>query len=198
LNGRGYYKINVGNLTTPGVLYHLNLNGMMTIENISSLRNLTGLTELELYNDNISDISWISSLTSLKRLTLSGNNINDISALAYLENIDMLNTDGNRDVFSLANNNITDLTPLVTAIGNDNSIGYRDLSLVNNSLEGYTVADNITALLKLHAAGLIRVRITGNHFSENEVSELINGKTVDNGDGTTTTYTGFGAGNVIN
>jgi hypothetical protein len=50
----------------------------------------------------------------------------------------------------------------------------------------------------LHAAGLKSIKITGNNFSDNEISELINGKKVTNTDGTETVYAGFGSGNVTN
>lgn len=115
---------------------------------------------------------------------MSTNKLTDISALSGLENLTTL---------VLNDNNISDLTPLVQAIGDDNIIGYTTLNVSNNALDGSSVSDNVLNLLKLHKAGLQSVTITGNSFTANEVSELINGKTVDG-----VTYAGFGSGKVIN
>ena len=102
--------------------------------------------------------------------------------MSNLENIDMKVTSDSgikEDDFRLSKNSISDLTPLAEAIGSDGEIGYTSLDVRNNSLDGYSVANNIEALLKLHKAGLKKVYITGNSFSENEVNDLINGKTIE-------------------
>lgn len=176
-------------ITKPGSITTLTLTGLAGIKNFSNISYLTTLSSLNLSNDRISNISGISSLVNLTTLDLSNNSITDISQLSTLENLTTLNLYGN---------NITNLTPLVSAIGSDNHIGYTVLDIRENALDGYTVVDNITALLKLHAAGLTKIQITGNNFSENEINELKNGKTVTNSDGTKTTYQGFGGENVIN
>ena len=142
------------------------------------------------------NISWISNLVSLKYLDLSENNITDISFLGSLEKIGESSEDvavDSSDCFYLNNNSISDITPLALAIGKDGVISYKSLNVSYNSLDGSTVADNVGALLKLHKAGLEKVTIKGNNFTDNEIQELINGRTID-GD----VYAGFGEGNVIN
>ena len=195
------YGVNINSFTTAGTISSFTLSRMKHITGLSNIGNLTNLEYLNLNGDKINNISWISTLTKLTYLNLSSNDLSNISGLSSLEKIDMKRLDNGsivQDNFNLNDNHITDITPLATAIGSDNAIGYRTLNLTNNSLDGYSVADNITALLKLHAAGLTKVIITGNNFSENEVNELKNGKTVTNSDGTKTTYAGFGSANVVN
>ena len=155
--------------------------GLSNLEYFGKNRSITNIT---FDNVNLSNTSWLSEMTQVTNLKLSRNNINDISSFSNLTKLEKIN---------LNTNNITNLTPLVQAIGDDNKINYTELDIRYNSLDGYTVADNISALLKLHAAGLQKVYITGNNFSENEIQELINGKTIDG-----VSYSGFGSGNVIN
>jgi len=157
------------------------LNVANTVETFSAIRlKLTKIPSfangstpknIDLSSNNISDISSVANLTTLQTLNLSNNYVSDLSSLLGL----------------ISENNVT----------SEKSTDLIELNLSNNSLDGYSVADNITALLKLHKAGLQKVTITGNNFSANEVNELINGKTVTE-NGVTTTYAGFGSGNVIN
>ncbi|EKP7339205.1 InlB B-repeat-containing protein [Listeria monocytogenes] len=83
-------------------LYNLQL-GDCGISDISSLSNLKTLTHLYLSDNNISDISPLVNLTGLVRLTLQNNEISDISSLSKLVRIDLLN---------LSNNQISDVSPL--------------------------------------------------------------------------------------
>lgn len=188
--------IDISNFSSSGIVTKFIAENKSKINGIEKIKNLTGLDYLRLINCNITDISWISSLTNLKYLNLENNKISNISYLSTLENIDMKVTSGNsftQYTFSLKNNNISDITPLATAIGTDGKINYTSLDISNNTLEGYTVANNIEALLKLHKAGLNKVIVTGNSFSENDIRDLKNGKTINNVE-----YPGFGESNVIN
>ena len=148
------------------------------------------ITDISITNTDMSSTNWVSNCSVLEKLDLTNNYISDLKGLGNLKNLTNLN---------LRNNLIIDVTPLINNItynGDSDKLGtikYTVLDLRNNSLDGYTVADNISALLKLHAAGLQKVYITGNNFSENEIQELINGKTIDG-----VSYSGFGSGNVIN
>ncbi|EAF4531478.1 hypothetical protein CYG98_14220 [Listeria monocytogenes serotype 1/2a] len=83
-------------------LYNLQLGGC-GISDISSLSNLKTLTHLYLSDNNISDISPLVNLTGLVSLALQNNEISDISSLSKLVRIDLLN---------LSNNQISDVSPL--------------------------------------------------------------------------------------
>ena len=194
-------KIDFVNCSSGGVLERLEIGSCFEILNLNNLGNLTNLKRLSLCNCGLKgDINWISNLANVEYLNISNNAITDISGLAYLKKINMYYYDSNnvlkQNEFPLQNNNISDLTPLVTAIGDDGIINYRILNLRNNSLDGYTVADNVLALLKLHKAGLNKIYLEGNNFSVNEINELINGKEIENPDGSKTFYQGFGTGNI--
>ncbi|TYU74105.1 hypothetical protein FZW90_13615 [Listeria monocytogenes] len=83
-------------------LYNLQL-GDCGISDISSLSNLKTLTHLYLSDNNISDISPLVNLTGLVSLDLQNNEISDISSFSKLVRIDLLN---------LSNNQISDVSPL--------------------------------------------------------------------------------------
>ncbi|EDH3593760.1 hypothetical protein GCV60_10475 [Listeria monocytogenes] len=83
-------------------LYNLQL-GDCGISDISSLSNLKTLTHLYLSDNNISDISPLANLTGLVSLTLQNNEISDISSLSKIVRIDLLD---------LRNNQISDVSPL--------------------------------------------------------------------------------------
>ena len=66
-------------------LTSLTLNNMgLNDEDIKDLKYMVNLTELHIYQNNITDISPIKGLTDLKTLSLFKNNITDISPLAGL------------------------------------------------------------------------------------------------------------------
>ena len=65
------------------------------------------MTELHLWNNQISDISPLRGLTKLTYLDLEGNEISDVTALANLINLEELYLEGNP---------ITDKTPLQTLL----------------------------------------------------------------------------------
>ena len=68
-------------------------------------RTLSSLTELQLYNNQISDIKPLASLTNLTWLSLYNNQISDIKPLASLTNLTWL---------SLDSNEISDIKPLAS------------------------------------------------------------------------------------
>ncbi|CAL6054234.1 leucine-rich_repeat domain-containing protein [Hexamita inflata] len=71
---------------------------------------LTNLTELNLYNNKISDISSISKLKNLKKLYLERNCIEDISALQSLHDLTHLYLSYNKSTsYTLALPNLVDL-----------------------------------------------------------------------------------------
>ena len=80
---------------------HLGLN---TISDLSPLKDLTNLIELDLHrNQIISDVSPLKNLTNLRHLSLRGNRISDLSPLKDLTNLTFLH---------IGYNNISDLSPL--------------------------------------------------------------------------------------
>ena len=107
------------------------------ISDISVLSNLTNLTELYLQINNISDISVLFNLTNLTELWLWGNNISDLSALSNLSNLTVLHLWGN---------NISDISVL------SNLTNLTELGLGKNIISDISVLSNLTNLtwLNLH------------------------------------------------
>lgn len=117
-------NLNMLRLSSP-VIYWYNKYEEQPTENtkhlkdVSVLKNLTKLENIELSGFNIDDISWINNLKHLKIVKLSRNNITDISSMKGLENIKILD---------LSRNNITN----ISAIRDMNNI--EELYLYKNSI----------------------------------------------------------------
>ena len=75
---------------------------------LSALAGLTGLEQLNLHQNNISDISLLARLTGLEELRLSNNDISDISPLERLTGLERL---------FLGRINISDISPLARLTG---------------------------------------------------------------------------------
>lgn len=73
------------------------------IKDIKFLKELKGLTQLNLSSNKITDLSPIRELKNLTQLELSGNEITDISPIRELKNLIQLD---------LSHNHITDLSPI--------------------------------------------------------------------------------------
>ena len=123
---------------------------------VSPLANLTNLTELYLYKNQISDVSPLANLTNLTELYLSDNQISDVSPLANLTNLTELSLWGNQisDVSPLANltnltelnlwdNQISDVSPLA------NLTNLTELNLPSNQISDVSPLANLTNLTKL-------------------------------------------------
>ena len=171
---------NIGSLKELGTcsnlkylsLYRLNLTSLEGIELCNNLETL-------MVNGNtveISNISSISNLTNLKSLYLNKCGIGNITALAELKQIETsYNEDGALVSLILSNNPITDITPLENMIDSaTNKINFTELNLNNCLLEGSIVANNLQTLQKLKSAGLQKIYISGNRFSENDINKIIN------------------------
>src|SRR4028118_2056534 len=78
------------------------------ISDIKPLASLTNLTSLNLYTNQISDIKPLASLTNLTWLSLNTNQISDINPLASLTNLTWLNLYTNQ----ISDNKISDIKPL--------------------------------------------------------------------------------------
>ncbi len=66
------------------------------ITDITPLRRLTNLRDLNLHTNAITDVSALSGLTSLTELRINGNQIKDISALSGLTSLTRLELTGNQ------------------------------------------------------------------------------------------------------
>ena len=114
---------------------HLSLN---SISDISSMVGLTHLRKLYLAYNLISDISALAGLINLTTLNLSKNSISDISALAELTNLERL---------YLGDNSVSDISALV---GLTNLKG---LSLTDNLILDIAPVSGLTNLKQLYLSG---------------------------------------------
>ena len=114
-------------------LTDLNLS-TMALTDISALAELKQLTWLWLDNNNISDVSALSELTQLAWLGLSSNNISDVSALAELKQLTWL---------WLISNNISDISAL------SELTQLNDLFLDDNNISDISPLASMTQLEKL-------------------------------------------------
>ena len=105
------------------------------ITSLVGIQNLTSLTDLNLFNNLITDISPLSGLTSMTSLYLYNNSITDISALSGLASLQYL---------LLENNSITDISPL------SGLTSLTDLSLWGNSITDISALSGLTSLRWLY------------------------------------------------
>ena len=112
------------------------------IRDLSFLEGLTGLKELDLWDNDIEDLSPLATLTGLRELWLPCNLISDLSPLAGLDKLVQLNVYGNR---------ITSLEPL------RGMTGLNQLNLRGNPLEPGTLA----CLRKCKRLGMLNLSDTG-------------------------------------
>ena len=128
------------------------------ISDISALAELKNLVELNLVNNNITDISALAELKNLRNLNLAHNNISDVSALAGLEKLEYLRLD---------NNHISDVSALrglwrldSLQLGENEIVDISALAELTN-LTALDLSDNqisdvtpLAGLLKLYSLGL--------------------------------------------
>lgn len=147
---------NLGISDLSGAEYLTGLTELVLIgNNISDLTNLsglTGLTYLHLNNNEISDLSGLENLTALTDLYMSGNIISDVAALSGLTRLSSMH---------LENNAITDVSDLSTL----RSI--RNLHLMGNKISDVSDLAGLTNLSSL--------RLTDNYISDiSPLSSLVN------------------------
>ncbi len=133
----------IKDLTT---LKYLRFTGSENLGDISPIRGLTNLEELQLGNTGISDITPLANLTNLEHLDLKNNEIHDISALANLTKLTFLNLWNNapRDQPELkGNNQVRDIGPLA------NLTALTHLYLDGNQISDLTPLANLTELILL-------------------------------------------------
>jgi len=111
------------------------------IESLVGIQNLTGLTDLDLGFNSITDISLLSGLTELTDLNLVGNWISDIGALSGLTGLTDLNLEGN--IF-------TDLDYGFTSITDINALSglteLTDLNIGGNQISDISPLSGLTEL----------------------------------------------------
>ena len=161
-------------------LTSLTLNNMdLTDEDVKDLKYMVNLTELYVYQNNITDISFVKGLTELENLSLFNNKVSDLSPLAGLISIkglylrannisDISALDGlySLEVLDLSENNVSDITPLAELRNidllrlNDNNIsdisalsGLKKmdrLHLHNNSISDIMPLSNMADLTEVY------------------------------------------------
>ena len=111
------------------------------IQSIEGIQYLTNLTNLGMWNGQISDLEPLRDLTSLEQLDLSENQISDLSSLANLSQLRNLGVDGNQ---------ISDLSPL------ENLMNLRYLRVHNNQITDLSPLEN----LSLNILGISRNQVS--------------------------------------
>ena len=104
------------------------------IASLAGIENLTGLVDLDLDSNFITDISPLSGLTSLTWLQLDNNSITDVGALSGLTNLTHL---------GLSLNSIADIRAL------SGMTGLTSLWLLWNSISDISPLNNLTSLTRL-------------------------------------------------
>lgn len=84
-------------------LTHLTITNGKVLSSINQISGLINLTELILFDNNISDISPVAGLVNLTYLHITSNNISDINPISGLVNLTYLD---------VGNNNINDISPI--------------------------------------------------------------------------------------
>ena len=142
----------IGELTEADLIKikHLNLRG----KELTDLRSLTGLSELEvlsLGDNKVEDLSALKHLSKLKELRLDGNRLNDINTLPELDHLNAL---------FLENNAISDLRPIL-----------RLKNLTNLSVGGYDQVDFAT-IWKLNKLEVLS--IAGSDLTNQQLAVVAN------------------------
>jgi internalin A len=140
-------------------------------EDISPLKNLRKLRDLDLDSCNLSDLSPLAKLTNLVRLAVPNNNISDITPIADLRKLEELD---------IVNTRIVD----ISVLGNISSLKFlrihhtpimdisplKGLNLVKFGAEG-TLISNVDALKEMKT--LREVRLSSSLVASGEANELL-------------------------
>ena len=135
------------------------------IENLDGIQNLTGLEELDLWDNAITDITQLAGLTSLNMLVLGANSVADVSALAGLANLTFLQIRENEidDIGALSG--LTQLTNLDISYNDISDISalsgmtrLTTLRVYNNPISDIGAMRGLTSLSELHVHDLSDLR----------------------------------------
>ena len=128
----------------------------LDVTNLEGMQYATGINDLQLNNNKVSDLKPISDLVNLKNLDISGNDILEISDLSKLINLENLDFSTNKVEtigsisnmnkllnLSFNNNMVFDMTPIkdITTL--------QTLSLLNNKVANVQPLSNLSGLAKL-------------------------------------------------
>jgi hypothetical protein len=165
-----------------------------SLVDISALKNLTKLKELNLTGNSVSDLSPLSGINSLEKLYLARNSISNISSLSGLTNLKNLVLSGNSQLSNISA--LSGLTKLEQLAINDTSISnisalsgltnLNDLNLVGNKISDISALSKLTKLTWLDLSnnsitdvsalkGLTSLKfliLTGNTISQEQKDEL--------------------------
>lgn len=127
--------ITIKGVEYPTTLTSLTLNNMgLTNEDIADLKYMLNLTELHIYQNNISDLTPLTGLRNLQTLSLFKNNISDLTPLSGLTNLKNL---------YLRDNAITDISPL------KNLTGLTNLDLSDNEISDISPLKDMKSMMLL-------------------------------------------------
>ena len=148
-------------------LTSLTLSNMdLNDEDIVELKYMVNLTELQIYQNNITDLSPLKGLTELKNLSLFKNKVEDLSPLAGLVGLESL---------YLRSNNISDISPL------DGLVHLRALDLSDNNVSDISPLTNLKQLelLRLNDNNINSItalsgmnKMIGLHLQNNDISDI--------------------------
>ena len=126
------------------------------LTSIEGIQYLSGLMDLNLSHNQISDLTPLSKMMNLEKLDLSYNNITSISKLPYYANIYL---EGDKKQYILSHNKITDISCInnwniskLTDFSNGEGIDRRiyDIDLSYNQIENISGVKNYVRLKKLN------------------------------------------------
>lgn len=107
LGGYEVPLLDIRPITSLSSLKWLELNALaITDADLVPISKMTGLTTLNLRNNQLRDISSLSTLTKLDDINLSGNKIRDISVLSKMPSLKWID---------IGFNGISDITPIINA-----------------------------------------------------------------------------------
>ena len=118
--------------------------GDLAISNLAGIQNLTGLTELELLDNSITDVSPLATLTSLVTVSIGGNSdLRDITSLSTLTSLVILELSNSAVTSISAVSAMTSLTDLYVGGNSINDVSplLGRTSLMRLALDGNNISD---------------------------------------------------------
>lgn len=182
-NLKELYIYNGENITDLSVLPKLtNLQRLVVAyaksSNITSIdltdgtNTLSNLQKLSVYqNTNIKKINGLDSISGLTTLQVCNTGLTSIDGLSNHTGLTAL---------ALYNNQISDLSELDKLIENcGGTVGFKSLSLYDNSIGYDSTNDNVQTILNLYNAGCKYINIRGNAIAEDTRLQGISGIVVE-------------------
>ena len=155
IGSKGITSLKSGDFSGLTGLGQLDLH-VNSITDVSPLANLTSLTILSLYQNSITDVSPLANLTNLTALAIGTNAISDISSLGTLTNLTLL---------TVQNNSITDMSvvkkltslsilslsrnPISDMSAVEKLTSLTSITMDNTSIEDISAVENLTNLTAL-------------------------------------------------